>query len=98
MKRICEVLECLFLIDEEDENCDLYECPHNIFWKRLGLERHETATSRRLKNCMLMVHEPIPLRRIGEMYGIPEGGVKNFFLPARGLNRPHPSHPPRRGG
>jgi len=50
MKKTCHVLELLFLIHEEDENCDIYECPHNIFWKELYLERHKTETSRRLKN------------------------------------------------
>ena len=69
LRRICEVLEYLFLIDEEDENRDLYKCPHNIFWKRLGLKRHKTETSRRLKNCMLMVDEPIPLRKIARGRG-----------------------------
>jgi hypothetical protein len=98
LRRICEVLEVLFLIDEEDENCDLYECPHKIFWKRLGLERHETVTSRRLKNCMLMVDEPIPIRKIGEMYGLPEAGIKSLFLPERHLNRPRPSRTLKKGG
>jgi len=106
MKRTCEVLELLFLIDEEDENCDLFECPHNIFWKRLHLERHETKTSRRLKNCMLMVDQPITIRKIGEMYGLPEAKIKRLFLSERHSNRCgealrtvlHPSHSLRKSG
>jgi len=80
LKNSCRVLECLLLIDEEDENCDLFICPHNIFWERLGLERHETETSRCLKNCMLMVNKPISPRKIGEMYGLREERVKNILL------------------
>ena len=79
MKKTCEVLELLLLIDEEDENCDIFDCPHNIFWKELNLERHETDTSKRLKNCMLMVCEPISLGKIGEMYGYPGVKVKKLL-------------------
>jgi len=96
----------LFLIDEEDKNCDIYECPHNIFWQELNLERHKTETSRRLKNCMLMASEPIPIGKINEMYGLPETKVKELSLSERHLNRwveamrsvLHPSYLLRKGG
>ncbi len=87
MKKTCEFLELLFLIDEEDENCDLFECPHNIFWRGLNLKCHETEISRRLKNCMLMVCEPIPTRKIGQMYGLPETKIKTLFLSERDSNQ-----------
>jgi hypothetical protein len=59
----------------ESGPCRDYECPHNLFWEGLRLNRNriqETAKALAINNCCCLIHKPWTVQEIEEAWGLPK--------------------------
>ena len=54
--------------------CWKLECPHNLFWKKLKLNRHKihiTKRAREIGNCCCLINKPWTEEEIRSVWGLP---------------------------
>jgi hypothetical protein len=58
--------------------CMNYQCPHNLFWKGLGLNPKNLKTTNRaleIGNCCCLINEPWSAEEIGAAWGLSIGSI-----------------------
>jgi DNA-directed RNA polymerase sigma subunit (sigma70/sigma32) len=59
--------------------CTEFRCPHNLFWEqwRLNLNKiHMTNKASEIRNCCCFINEPWTPEEIGDIWGLPENGIR----------------------
>jgi hypothetical protein len=83
-----------------DSYCTNFECPHNLFWDELGLDREKirmTDKALEIRNCCCLIKRPWTPEEIAEAWGLGRESIMDSETAAwRKLKRVISRRPPKK--
>ncbi len=83
-----------------DLYCTNFQCPHNLFWEELGLDRDKIQMTDRaleIRNCCRRIIRPWTPEEIGEAWGLTKKAIRQCEAMAwRKMEKEYPYKPLRK--